>query len=157
MNNKYLVAYYVAESQLTEKNIISTIAKELPEYMIPSAFVQLETFPLTVNGKLDRKALPDPGFSNEESYVTPTTDLERKLCSIWQEVLNLEKVGVSDDFFRIGGNSIMVIKLHHKMNSELETPIEIADIFKLRTIIDMVDFLKRESVELLDKNEMWEI
>ena len=59
--------------------------------MIPSAYVELESFPLTINGKLDRKALPDPEFRDESNYVAPTTEMEKELCSIWQSVLGLEK------------------------------------------------------------------
>ncbi|MBK2239054.1 hypothetical protein, partial [Francisella philomiragia] len=75
---KYLVGYYVADkdSSLTQESILTQLAKVLPEYMLPSILVELESMPLTVNGKLDRRALPDPEFVNEDSYVVPTTELE---------------------------------------------------------------------------------
>ncbi|WP_299250015.1 phosphopantetheine-binding protein, partial [uncultured Aquimarina sp.] len=78
----------------------------LPEYMIPSSFVSLDSFPLTINGKLDRKSLPDPEIVNLDSYIPPTTPIQKELSTIWQEVLGIHNIGITDDFFRIGGDSI---------------------------------------------------
>ena len=91
-DNKYLVAYYIADKKIEEQSIIDQLSKQLPDYMVPSTLVKIDSFPLTVNGKLDRKALPDPEFTDEETYVAPSTELEVQLCGIWQEVLNLEKI-----------------------------------------------------------------
>ena len=85
--------------------------------MVPNVFVHLEKLPLTINGKLDRKALPIPNFSNEDDYIAPRNELEKKICLIWSELLGLpaKKIGVRDDFFRLGGNSIMSIHLLNKL------------------------------------------
>jgi acyl carrier protein len=107
--------------------------------MIPSILVELEKFPLNINRKIDRKALPDAEFTNEDSYEAPSTDLEIKICEIWQEVLNLDKVGVTDDFFRIGGNSILAIKLSHRINKEFDSSIEVADVFKYKTVQEILE------------------
>ncbi|WP_150468577.1 amino acid adenylation domain-containing protein, partial [Francisella sp. SYW-9] len=80
-NNKYLIGYYVSDKKLlTQEEILNQLSKVLPEYMIPSALVEIDAMPLTINGKLDRKTLPDPEFINEDRYVAPTTELEEKLC-----------------------------------------------------------------------------
>ncbi|NQU32406.1 MAG: amino acid adenylation domain-containing protein, partial [Bacteroidetes bacterium] len=79
--NKYLVGYFVSDSELAEENVINQLSEQLPDYMIPGALVKMDNFPLTINGKLDRKVLPDPEFTNEDSYLAPTTDIEIKLCN----------------------------------------------------------------------------
>ncbi len=104
--NKALVAYGVAESELSDDELFRYLSDRLPEYMVPASFTRLESVPLTLNGKLDRRALPEPVWVNRDSYVAPRNALETQLCAIWQEVLGLEQVGIEDNFFRIGGNSL---------------------------------------------------
>ena len=138
-NNKYLLAYYTSSDgdKLNEEEIFSYLATKLPEYMIPSAIMHLDKLPLTLNGKLDRKALPDPVFgSNINNYVAPRNKLESKLCSIFADVIGLDviRVGIKDDFFRLGGNSISAIKLVGKINIEFKSSIKIKDIFEHKTI-----------------------
>ena len=77
-----------SKAGIKQEEIIKCLSKVLPEHMIPRAYVELKEFPLTVNGKLDRKALPDPEFVDQESYIAPTNELERQLCDVWQEVLS---------------------------------------------------------------------
>ena len=105
--NKYLIGYYVADHKLDEESILSYVRGKLPEYMVPTALVHLTKLPLTINGKLDRKALPDPEFINRSNYIAPRNELEERVCVIWAEVLGLpaDKVGIQDDFFRLGGNT----------------------------------------------------
>ncbi|WP_345027173.1 amino acid adenylation domain-containing protein, partial [Flavivirga jejuensis] len=141
--SKYLVAYFTSELTITEEAIIKTLSAQLPEYMVPGAFVSLESFPLTINGKLDRKALPDPEFTDEASYVAPTSDLEIKLCGIWQAVLNLEKIGISDDFFRIGGDSILSIQLSSRLRKH-GLNCSVSAIFDHRTIQQLAQFIASE-------------
>ena len=137
-NNKYLVAYYTSSrgDKLNEEEIFSYLASKLPEYMIPIAIIHLDKLPLTLNGKLDRKALPDPVLSNVDRYVAPRNKLESKLCHIFSDVLGIEadKVGINDDFFRLGGDSINAIKLANKINNNTSFNISIADIFKHKNI-----------------------
>ncbi|MCH9660647.1 MAG: amino acid adenylation domain-containing protein [Bacteroidetes bacterium] len=111
----------------------------LPDYMVPTSLVVMDSFPLTANGKLDRRALPDPelGSSNEE-YVSPTTETEMTICSIWQEVLGLEKVGITDDFFRMGGNSILAVHASHKMDRALGCDVKVVDIFEYKTVSQLI-------------------
>jgi len=135
-DNKYLVGYYVSDNKLNEEDIFNYLQTRLPEYMVPSMLVHLEKLPLTINGKLDRKALPDPEFSNEDSYVAPRNELEQKVCQIWAKILGApeDKVGIYDDFFRLGGNSILAIKLVSKLNRELNSNISVSGIFTNNTI-----------------------
>ncbi|MED7789603.1 amino acid adenylation domain-containing protein [Francisella sp. 19X1-34] len=118
----------------TSEFVYKSLLLVLPEYMLPSSIRIMHKFPLTANGKLDRKALPALELINEDSYVAPATELEERLCNIFAEVLGLERVGVIDDFFRIGGNSILAIKLSHKLSKELGKRISVADIFRTRNI-----------------------
>ena len=132
-DNKYLVAYYVSDESLSDDLLIHHLNQSLPDYMIPSAFVQLETFPLTINGKLDRKALPDPVFTSTDRYVAPTNELEAEICNLWQSLLGLDQVGVSDDFFNVGGDSILSIQLSSRLR-QLGYRCSVKDIFDHRTI-----------------------
>ena len=161
--NKYLVAYYTSSDgdKLNEEEIFSYLATKLPEYMIPSAIMHLDKLPLTLNGKLDRKALPDPVFgSNIDTYVAPRNKLESKLCSIFADVLGIEanKVGINDDFFRLGGDSIVSIQLVSRIRQNLNINyITIKDIFTYKTIAKLYDNIikrktdKPETIKLLSE------
>jgi acyl-coenzyme A synthetase/AMP-(fatty) acid ligase len=101
---KYLAAYYIPERTskvLTPEYITARLSQILPEYMVPVAFLEMENFPLTVNGKLNKRAFPEPDFHSETSasaHVKPVNEMQKELCKIWQEVLGLKRVGISDDF-----------------------------------------------------------
>ncbi|MGI9289739.1 MAG: condensation domain-containing protein, partial [Gammaproteobacteria bacterium] len=109
---KQLVAYvHYAGQQPTVSELQDDLKSGLPEYMVPSAFVLLDSFPLLPNGKIDRKALPSPQWQSTEDYVEPQTPTEVVLGDIWAELLNLDKVGVHDNFFALGGDSILSIRI----------------------------------------------
>ena len=146
-SNKYLVAYYISDNgeKLNEEDVLVYLSTKLPEYMVPTAIVHIDEFPLTVNGKLDRKALPDPLLgSNDDTYTAPGNDLETKLCNIFAGVLGLDisKIGINNDFFRLGGNSILAIKLVNKIIKETSLIINIADIFSYKNIKRLAHHLK---------------
>jgi amino acid adenylation domain-containing protein len=156
--SKYLVGYYVVDqgaSTLTSSEIEKQLSALLPEYMVPGALVALESFPLTINGKLDKRALPDPDFVNKESLVAPTTEIERALSKIWAEVLGLERVGVEDNFFRIGGDSILAIRLTHQMRKLLGCEVKVADVFKLKNINNILNNI--ELPKITEDSVEWEI
>ena len=143
-NNKYLVAYYTSETKdkPSEDTILSYLATKLPDYMIPTTVIHLDKLPLTLNGKLDRKALPNPILgSNTDSYVAPRNELEIKLRDIFASVLGLktDKVGINDDFFKLGGNSIMAIKLVNNINQCFKTSVRIIDIFLYKNIVSIIN------------------
>ena len=118
---KRLVAYVVSSDcdlsiveEVTEliDSLRAEVKKSLPDYMVPSAFVVLDSLPITANGKLDRKALPSPDMSAQQGkYIAPSTEIEKQLCDIWQQVLDLDKVGINDNFFEIGGHSLLVMQV----------------------------------------------
>ncbi|MCP3808144.1 non-ribosomal peptide synthase/polyketide synthase [Paenibacillus sp. Lou8.1] len=143
---KALCAYYTAEEGLTAADLKRAIASELPGYMIPSYFVELERLPLTPNGKIDRKALPAPegGASGGREYVAPRTELEAKLAAIWQDVLVREKaVGVTDNFFDLGGHSLRATTLVSKMHKELGIEFPLRDVFRYSTVEEMAAAMER--------------
>ncbi|EPJ35817.1 putative Linear gramicidin synthase subunit C [Streptomyces afghaniensis 772] len=109
VRDERLVAYLVIDSELpSTTELRQFVAGALPEYMVPAAFVELERIPLTVNGKLDRRALPEPDASVEtgHTFVAPRTPTGERVAEVWQEVLGVERVGVEDGFFELGGDSI---------------------------------------------------
>ena len=126
-----------------EKDLRLHLSNRLPSYMVPEYFIPLEKLPLTSNGKLDRNKLPEIeliGLIDKKNYVAPQTELDKKLCKIWAATLGIsvEKVGMNDDFFRLGGNSILAIKLVNQLKKELGGNIMSADIFNYRTIGKLV-------------------
>jgi amino acid adenylation domain-containing protein/non-ribosomal peptide synthase protein (TIGR01720 family) len=118
-NNKYLYAYILGEGKLTTDQLRDYISKDLPDYMIPSYFIQLEEMPLTPNGKIDRKALPEPqGIINMGiEYVAPKNKKEEILVKVWKDVLKVERVGLKDNFFSLGGDSIKAIQVLSRLNN----------------------------------------
>ena len=123
----------------------SSLSESLPAYMVPSALMVLERIPLTSNGKVDRRALPQPeeGAGPARAYAAPRTDLERSLAEIWREVLGVERVGVDDHFFEIGGDSLMLIRMRMRMANSLQRTIDIVDLFKYPTIEAFAAYLER--------------
>jgi tyrocidine synthetase-3 len=142
---KFLCAYYVSEGELTVQGIREFLLKSLPEYMIPSYFIQLDKLPLNRNGKVDRGALPEPEgkLNTGVSYAAPESMEERILAHIWEKVLGIEKVGVNDEFFVIGGDSLKALKIVYE--SELrEIRLTVNDIFKYKTIAGIVKNLSEK-------------
>ncbi|AEI41579.1 non-ribosomal peptide synthetase [Paenibacillus mucilaginosus] len=134
-----LCAYFTAEHSLPAGDIRRQLAQDLPGYMIPSFFVQLEKMPITPNGKLDRKALPAPDGKLHlgAEYIRPRTPLEEQLARIWQEVLGVEKVGVSDHFFELGGHSLKAALLVNRIHKELNVELPLREVFRCPTVEDM--------------------
>uniref|UniRef100_UPI00261D43A4 FkbM family methyltransferase n=1 Tax=uncultured Aquimarina sp. TaxID=575652 RepID=UPI00261D43A4 len=137
-------------SSIVKPNISSDIYLEklkfiLPDYMIPSSLISMDSFPLTINGKLDRKSLPDPEMVNLDSYIPPTTPIQKELSTIWQEVLGIDKIGITDDFFRIGGDSILNIQASSRIR-QLGYPCQVKDIFTYKTIDRLSSYLSSETL-----------
>ncbi|KAE8559669.1 non-ribosomal peptide synthetase [Paenibacillus polymyxa] len=131
-----LCAYFTADEQLTIRELRTVMSASLPSYMIPSAFVQLDRFPLTTNGKIDRKALPvpDKALHTGIEYVAPRTDVEQLLAAIWQEVLEIPQVGIHDDFFTLGGHSLKVLELIRKVRLATDIELPIRSVLEFSTI-----------------------
>ncbi|WP_413004018.1 amino acid adenylation domain-containing protein [Paenibacillus sp. 1P03SA] len=137
--DKQLCAYFTADGQLQASRLRSALSRELPGYMIPSYFVQLDEMPLTTNGKVDRRALPAPELSLQEGteHTAPRTPLEADLAAIWQNVLGLGKVGVKDNFFELGGHSLRATTLVSRIRKELHVDFPLKDVFVYSTIEEM--------------------
>ena len=138
----YLVGYYVVEPtyQLTTKQIKETLTSSLAPYMVPTFFVELPQLPLTINGKLDRKRLPEPRVIHEQ-YISPKSSSQKALCKIWQKLLSVNNISLDDDFFNLGGNSLLAIKAAEEMSKVLNKTVNVADIFRLRTINHLISKL----------------
>jgi len=161
---KELVAYLVANQPLSISGIRAYLDKVLPIYMMPSHFVQLEALPLTPNGKIDRRQLPDPegmGMSTGTAYQPPRNVLEEKMIAVWQDLLGREEIGITDNFFDVGGNSIKIILLSRALTKELERDISIALLFQYPNIGDLSDYIMNElgtsEKEIFDKNDLIEV
>jgi len=129
-----LVAYVVGAVE--PEALRAVLRARLPEYMVPSAFVALDALPLTPNGKLDRKALPAPEREHQVSgaYVAPQSELEQQLAAVWREVLGAPQVGVDDNFFDLGGNSLLVTQVHARIKPLFAREVRVVDLFRFPTI-----------------------
>ena len=146
-----LVAYLVFQPGQTpgSKHIREFLHESLPEHMLPSSFVVLDAFPLTPSGKIDRRALPPAGKDAElsEAYVAPRTDLEEVLAGIFSEVLQVERVGVLDDFFSLGGHSLLATQISSRIRESLNTELSVRKIFEEPTISGLAGILLEGEVE----------
>ena len=145
--DRRLVAYLIAGDVTPSVSELRAALKEtLPEYMVPSLFEFLTAFPLTPNGKVDRKALPAPSASRQASAdcILPRNAVEQRVAAIWQEVLAVERVGVRDNFFDLGGHSLLVVKVHVKLQQAFDREISIVDMFRLPTIEALAQHLAKE-------------
>ncbi|WP_028805848.1 phosphopantetheine-binding protein, partial [Streptomyces sp. 142MFCol3.1] len=123
-DDQRLIAYVVGRVD----DLAGALGSVLPEYMIPSVFVEIDAIPLTANGKLDRRALPDPEAVATDTYVAPRSEIEEGISAIWGQVLGLDKVGVEDNFFDLGGHSILAVRLISRLQAEydLDLPVRVA-------------------------------
>ncbi|WP_217602942.1 non-ribosomal peptide synthetase [Chitinophaga sp. GbtcB8] len=142
VNNGQLIAYYRSSS--SEDFAPSCLEQVLPGYMLPRQYIRLEKFPLTTNGKLDYSQLPDPTAAVQREYVAPRTAQEKLLAAIWKEVLERERVGINDNFFSLGGDSIKAISLVSKINKVFGVTLEIKDVFNQQSIIGLLERLEQE-------------
>ncbi|MCP4148345.1 MAG: non-ribosomal peptide synthetase, partial [bacterium] len=141
---KYICAYIVSGKELSIADLRNELSKQLPNYMIPSYFMQLEKIPLTHNGKIDRKALPTPEIKTASQYTAPRSIVEETLARLWREVLTMdEPVGIDDNFFEMGGHSLKATILATKIHKTLEVQLPLAEIFKAPTIREMAQYINR--------------
>lgn len=143
--SKKLCAYIVADEEILIPDLRKYLTLELPEYMIPSYFVQIERLPLTVNGKIDPAALPSPEQtrSGEVEYVAPQNEIEDRLIQIWSEVLGIEKekIGIYDKFFDLGGDSLNLIQVNLKVKERFHQNIPVVLMYKYTTVQLLADYL----------------
>jgi amino acid adenylation domain-containing protein len=151
---KRLVAYVVPERESEESNngsgrvglqmseLREHLLGKLPEYMVPTAYVQLKRIPLTPNGKIDRKSLPEPDKDiREQEYVGPRNATEETLCRLWQEVLRRERVGIHDNFFNIGGHSLLAVQVISRIKQAFTTEMPFSVLFAAPTVARMAEHI----------------
>ncbi len=139
----YLCAYLVTTEKIEPPELRRFLGERLPEYMIPTRFVMLEKMPLTPNGKLNQKKLPQPSRHNEADFVAPTNEVEEKLVAIWKKVLHLETVSIVDDFFAMGGHSLNAIMVVAQIHKHLQKKLSVIDVFQYPTIKQLAVYLKQ--------------
>lgn len=142
--HQYLVGCYTADQTIDENELRRHLSAKLPKYMIPNYFVHMDAMPMTVSGKTDRKNLPAPKFTQLiAEYVPPETDIEKKLAEIWQCLLKLEKVGKTDDFFELGGDSLLAISMLNEIENIFHVEISIKEIMEHSELAGMAQCLEK--------------
>jgi len=163
--NKYLAAYFTGNPVNTQE-LRGHVGKQLPGYMVPSFFIYLPKFPLTPNGKIDRKALPDPGNergNQRPALVAPSSATEKKLVSIWSELLGRENFGVTDHFFEIGGHSLKAMRVLAAVYQTFEVRISLRQFFvnpnihALAQLIEGTQKTAYEAISPVEPQEYYEV
>jgi acyl carrier protein len=164
---RYLCAYIAAKEKISVPDLREFLAGQLPAYMIPSHYVMLDRMPQTPHGKPDLKVLetyePESGINSE--FIAPGTDMEIAVADTWKELLNLETVGIHDNFFDLGGNSMLLLKVANKIGETLKREIPYVAMFQYTTIHALAEYLStgkqetpgpekyEEQAEVLDKGK----
>lgn len=146
--HKYLVLYYAAEAAVSPKELDLFMKEKLPYYMVPSDFIWLKELPMTPNGKLDRKSLPEPSLCTaaaSDAFEAPGTECERLIADIWKKVLDKDMIDRNENFFDIGGNSFFLIMMHSQLDQVYQGKVTIADIFANPTISKLASFIEQRS------------
>lgn len=143
---KELAAYIVSSEELKIDKLKSFLSSYLPEYMVPAYFIHTEKIPLTSNGKLDRKSLPPPiqNIATGAVFENPTNKFEEELLELWQDILSTESISIHDNFFDIGGNSILLVKLHGKIDAKYPDVMELTDLFSKSKIVEQAEFISQK-------------
>ena len=143
--DKRLIAYYTGHTDLSSTSLVQALKAALPSYMIPSAFLRLEKFPLTPNAKLDRKALPRPEGKRPllaQDFIAPRTVTEKQLADVWCDLLQLEEIGIDDSFFDLGGNSLAAVRMVSCYHARFGRDIAPIKVFQHPTVAKLANFLE---------------
>ncbi|HEX2867285.1 MAG TPA: amino acid adenylation domain-containing protein [Ignavibacteriales bacterium] len=143
---KELAAYIIPNEELKITGLKSFLSSSLPEYMIPSYYIKIDKIPLTSNGKLDKKSLPQAvqNIATGALFENPANSLETELLELWQDVLSAESISIHDNFFDLGGNSILLVKLHSKINEKYPDVMELTDLFSKSRIQEQAEFIAQK-------------
>ena len=152
-----LAAYFVpaadGDTDSLKDALREALRETLPEYMVPSSFVSLPAFPITPNGKIDRLALPAPETvetSSSKPFVAPQGELEAQIAELWKEALGITTVGIDDNFFDIGGHSLLVVRMHRKLASAIDEPVSLTDLYRFPTIRKLCEHLSSDGTSGAD-------
>ncbi|MCU0289296.1 MAG: condensation domain-containing protein, partial [Acidobacteria bacterium] len=163
--NAYLTAYFIVTDDLDAYVLRKYLQDRLPSYMIPSYFMKVENIPLTPNGKIDWKNLPEPQLEQDNSYSLPRNETEKKLIDIWTEILEIENstIGIDANFFRLGGHSLNATILISRIHKSLNVHVPLAEVFKQPTVRGLAEYIRGkveeqyESIEPGEKKEYYEL
>ena len=144
---------YVQGKDINTDALTTDLKHHLPDYMVPAHLITLEAFPLSANGKLDRKALPDPELP-VAGYEAPQGETEQWLASLWQELLDVETVGRHQHFFELGGHSLLVTKLLARIRTETGVQVPLAEVFEATTVARQAELLEQHQTSLLDDERL---
>jgi acyl-coenzyme A synthetase/AMP-(fatty) acid ligase/acyl carrier protein len=149
VGDQRLIAYVVpqADSTLVISELRKFLESKLPSYMIPATFVQMESLPLTSNGKVDRKALKAPETARPELegvFQPPQTEIEKTIADIWQKLLQLEEVGIYDNFFELGGHSLLLVQVYSKLREVFKKDLSVIDLFRYPTINSLANYFNQD-------------
>ncbi|HBE18544.1 MAG TPA: non-ribosomal peptide synthetase [Cyanobacteria bacterium UBA11149] len=150
--DKRLVSYIIPNQEIPITDDLRRFLKErLPDYMIPSAFVIIDAFPLTPNGKVDRRALPLPeyiSYNDGNNLIAPRDELEQQLTQLWEKVLNVKPISISSNFFDLGGHSLLAVKLFAQIGNILNKDLPISTLFQAPTIAELANIIRQEAVSI---------
>ena len=153
-NKKYIITYYCGTKKFSENELKNYLNDFLPKFMIPYRLVYLDKLPLNNNGKIDRKKLPNVDLNFSDEFVAPTTETEIKLAKIWDEIFNVEKISNTSDFFNIGGDSLLAIKLVSMVNAAFNINITVSDVYnnsKLQQLSKFIDSQSNTNTNVINK------
>lgn len=136
----YVCVYHTEDTQVEETEAIRSMSEMLPEYMVPARIMKIDSVPVNANGKMNRRALPEPIIERSEDYVAPRNDIEERICKAFSDILGISSVGTADDFYRMGGDSMKTIRLIGKLGI---SGVSAADIFRERTARNIAAFVMR--------------
>jgi acyl-coenzyme A synthetase/AMP-(fatty) acid ligase/acyl carrier protein len=155
--DKQLVGYVVPAGKFDQQAILDYLRNKLPNYMVPLVWVELADLPLTVNGKVDKKALlgVETGSALEE-YVAPQTVIEHTLVNIWKELLQVKRVGTMDNFFQLGGHSLIIMRLISAIRKELKVELSIKDFFQFTTVSALGKYIEIQTTTETEAKDVTE-
>ncbi|MBD3182749.1 amino acid adenylation domain-containing protein [Candidatus Poribacteria bacterium] len=158
LGDKRLVAYIIPEegNTIDESDLVDFLRQKLPEHMIPSAFVALDKIPLSAHGKVNIKALPVPERTRDiqDEYIPPQTPVEESLAEIWSDVLGIEKIGIHDNFFYLGGHSLLVTKVVSRIRSVFQINISLKNFFQYPNIAEIASEISRKMLGNIEESEL---
>ncbi len=156
LGDKRLIAYVVYEDnkKCDVTFIRNELKKQAADYMVPSVIIEIEKFPLNSNGKIERKLLPEPIMTiSKNDIITPRNKLEKRIAEIWSTILNINNIGIDDNFFDLGGHSLLIIRVHNQIEKMIDKKIEVVDLFRYPTIASLAEFINSDDSEnnIIDK------
>ncbi len=154
--HRRIVAYVVPDGDMDPAALKTFVSGALPDYMVPAAWMFLESLPLTPNGKVDRRALPIPGAEREggEEWIAPRNETEAVIAGIWAEVLGVERVGAEDDFFKLGGHSLLATQLISRIRDTFEIEVGFSRFFKTPTVAGVAAAIVEQRASQVDETDL---